>query len=87
MVGDYINTMKTAFDFNFDFYQAVKGSNRLCMMVELSSYVLWTNSLHSLQTYKMILRSIINEFGRKIDVQNRLFWWIRFKNRFLKIIK
>ena len=23
-VGDYINTIKTAFDLNFDFYQAVK---------------------------------------------------------------
>jgi len=24
VVGDYINTMKTTFDFNFDFYKAVK---------------------------------------------------------------
>ena len=24
VVGDYINTMKTTFDFDFDFYQAVK---------------------------------------------------------------
>ncbi len=24
MVGDYINIMKTTFDFNFDFYQAFK---------------------------------------------------------------
>ena len=24
MVGDYINTMKTTFDFNFDLYQALK---------------------------------------------------------------
>ena len=24
VVGDYINTMKTTFDFNFDLYQAVK---------------------------------------------------------------
>ena len=24
LVGDYINTMKTTFDFNFDLYQAAK---------------------------------------------------------------
>ena len=25
VVGDYINTMKTTYDLNFDFYQAVKS--------------------------------------------------------------
>ena len=28
MVGEYINTMKTTFDFNFDLYQAFKQHER-----------------------------------------------------------
>ena len=33
-----------------------------------------------------MLRSIITEFKRKIDVENYQFGWVRFENRFFKII-
>ena len=61
-------------------FRRLKGSDRLCMVVELSmqscGQILWD----SFETNKTILRRIFTEFDRKVDCQNHLFgWMIRFK--------
>ena len=51
---------------NFLFCQItiIKGSDRLCKVVELSM-----QSLDSFETYETVIRSINPEFERKVDVQ------------------
>jgi len=57
VVGDYINIMKTTFDFNFDSYQAFKqhGYTKTWKQreaVNLKSFSLFTFELKSLLTSK-----------------------------------
>ena len=59
-----------------------KGSDRLCMVVELSMQYCGQILKNLLMTYKTILRRIFTEFDRKVEFQNHLFVWIRFENRF-----
>ena len=40
----------------------------------------------SFETYETFLRRIFTEFERKVDVQNHEFGWVRFQNRFLKLL-
>ena len=52
-----------------------KGSNRLCIVVELSmQYCVYKFvRIHLRHIYKTILRCIIIEFERKVDFQTHLF--------------
>ena len=52
-VGDYINTMKTTFDLNFDLYQAVKQHGRINIKVLKRSCQLKSVSLN---TCKFVIR-------------------------------
>jgi len=54
-------------------------------MVVGTEYALWTIFLGFMR-HKTFLWLIITEFERKVDVQNRVFGWVRFQNHFLKII-
>ena len=64
----------------------LKGSDRLCKVVELSmcSVVDKFFRIH-LRHKKLFLRYVNYEFERKVDVQNCPFGWIRFRNFFLII--
>ena len=64
----------------------VKGSDRQCMVVELSMQYCKKSFLKSFDTQKTFPRCMITEFERKVDVQNHQFGWVRFENRFLKKI-
>ena len=60
----------------------LKGSDRLCMVVELRMQYCGQILKGSFETYKTFLRCIITEFDRKGDFKSHLFGWIRFENLF-----
>ena len=47
---------------------------------------MWTNSFGFVLDIKMFPRCISTEFDHKVDVQNHEFGWVRFQNRFLKLL-
>ena len=52
----------------------VKGSDRLCQVVELSMQSCGQILQVSFETYETVTRSINPEFERKVDVQTQYFW-------------
>ena len=67
MVGDYINTMKMTFDFNFDLNQAVKQHGHINIEVK-KSYEL--KKKFSLITCKLIIRKSL--LTNKTEIENCL---------------
>ena len=57
------------------------------MVVKLCMQYCGKNFKDSFETYKMFLRSIINEFKSKVDVQHHEFGWVSFQNTFLELLK
>jgi len=64
-----------------------KGSDRQCMVVELSMQCCGQVFWDSFETYKTFQRCIITEFACKVDVKNYEFEWDVFRIDFFKIIK
>ena len=63
----------------------VKGTDRLCKIVKLSMQCCGKILKDSIEAYTTFSRSVNPEFERKVDVQNRIFGWIRFQNVFLSL--
>jgi len=57
----------------------VKGSDRQCMVVELSMQYFW-------DSFETFPRCIITEFECKVDVKNHEFGWVCFQNRFFYLL-
>ena len=66
--------------FHSKFY--FKGTDRLRKVVELSMQCSMDKFKDSFETYKTFWKSVNPEFELKVDVQNRIFGWIRFQNCF-----
>ena len=56
------------------------------MVVELNMQYCAQFFQDSFETYKTFLRRIFTDFGRKVDVQNHEFGWVRVQNRFFKLL-
>ena len=54
-------------------WKLVKGSGRLCKVVELNMQCCGKLLSDSFEPYKTFERSVNPEFGRKFDVQNSYF--------------
>ena len=69
------------------FQKIIKGTDRLCKVVELSMQCCGLIPYDSFETYKKFPQCIISEFERKVDVQNHEFGWVRFRIVFFYIIE